>query len=59
MPRERPIDSHIMNDSALSISGLDSVTLFYDGSLYFRVNVLTWICLTRGWYALHRSHRNL
>jgi hypothetical protein len=21
--------------------------------------VLTWICLTRGWYALHRSHRTL
>jgi hypothetical protein len=20
---------------------------------------LTWICLTRGWYALHRSHRTL
>jgi hypothetical protein len=21
--------------------------------------ILTWICLTRGWYALHRSHRTL
>jgi hypothetical protein len=21
--------------------------------------LLTWICLTRGWYALHRSHRTL
>jgi hypothetical protein len=23
------------------------------------ISVLTWICLTRGWYALHRSHRTL
>jgi hypothetical protein len=23
------------------------------------LSILTWICLTRGWYALHRSHRSL
>jgi hypothetical protein len=23
------------------------------------ITILTWICLTRGWYALHRSHRTL
>jgi hypothetical protein len=25
----------------------------------FYFDLSTWICLTRGWYALHRSHRTM
>ena len=38
MPRERPIGSRIM--TAFSISGQESVALFYDESLNFRANVV-------------------
>jgi hypothetical protein len=31
----------------------------YESHLQLRLAILTWICLTRGGYALHRSHRTL